>query len=70
MILIGLKIVFIDFSILNIICGLITIMHLSPVPVHIHIICVTECSPYMYYMGWANPVDLTKPTQSNPKKVG
>jgi hypothetical protein len=39
MILIGLQIIFINFSILNIIFGQIPI-----IPVRIHIICVPECS--------------------------
>jgi hypothetical protein len=44
MILINLQ-VFINFLILNIICGPVTIIYLSRVPVHIHIKCVSEYSP-------------------------
>jgi hypothetical protein len=47
MVLIGLQIliVFIDFSILNIICVPVTIIHLNCVPIHIHMRYVPDCSP-------------------------
>jgi hypothetical protein len=38
--------VFIKFFILNIICGPITIIHLSDVPVHIQIRYIPECTPF------------------------
>jgi hypothetical protein len=44
---IGSKIVFIKFSMLNIICEPIRIVHLSCLPVHVQIRCVPKCSPIL-----------------------